>query len=563
MGMFCNKCSMAVGGVACTTTGVCGKDESNSALIDYLVYGLKGISMYADRARELGVSDKEVNVFTIQALFTTLTNVNFDKKSLVNWINTAGKIRDKIKNLYQEASKKTGINYEILSGPANFEYNLTEEEFLIKGQAQSHLKDREFFGETIGGLREMIEYGLNGIAAYADHAQVLGYEDEKIYAFTHKALNYLTEKENTAEKLLELGLELGEINLLTMELLDKANTGTYGNPEPTQAQITPVKGKAILVSGHDLKDLEELLKQTAGMGINIYTHGEMLPTLAYPKLKTYKHLIGNYGGAWQDQLKDFNAFPGAILMTTNCIKKPAESYIDRIFTTGVVDVHGTQHLYKKDFTPVIEKALSMEGFTETPEAKFIRTGFAHNTVLSIADTVIDNVKNGSIKHFFFVGGCDGPAKNREYYTNLVKKIPKDSIIMTSGCGKFRFNTLDLGEINGIPRLLDMGQCNDTYSAIKVAVALAEAFETDVNSLPLSIIVSWLEQKAVSILLTLLHLGIKNVRLGPVLPAFLSKDVLNILSDTYNLMPTTSPDEDLKAILGDAYKIETEKTARAL
>ena len=561
--MFCNKCSMAVDGVACTTEGVCGKTGENSALIDYLVYTLKGVSMYADRAREFGVSDKEVNIFTIQALFTTLTNVNFDQESLVNWINTAGKMRDKIEKLYTEAAGKNGKKVEELSGAAAFEYNLSEKEFLARGTVESHLKDRQFFGETIAGLREMIEYGLNGIAAYADHAQILGYEDEKIYAFTHKALNYLTKQENTADELLALGLELGKINLLTMALLDTANTETYGNPEPTQAQITPVKGKAILVSGHDLKDIEELLKQTEGKGINIYTHGEMLPTLSYPKLKKYSHLIGNYGGAWQDQVKDFNAFPGSILMTTNCIKKPAQSYIDRIFTTGVVDVHGTKHIYNRDFKPVIEKALSLEGFTETVEAKYITTGFAHNTVLSVADTVIENVKNGSIKHFFFVGGCDGPAKNREYYTNLVKKIPNDSIIMTSGCGKFRFNTLDLGDINGIPRLLDMGQCNDTYSAIKVAVALAEAFETDVNSLPLSIIVSWLEQKAVSILLTLLHLGIKNVQLGPVLPAFLSTDVLNILSEKFNLMPTTTPDNDLHNILGDAYKMPTTEKSTSL
>lgn len=343
-------------------------------------------------------------------------------------------------------------------------------------------------------------------------------------------------------------LKTGELNFRVMELLDKANTETYGHPEPTQVRITPVKGKAILVSGHDLKDLEELLKQTEGKGINIYTHGEMLPTNAYPKLKAYKHLVGNYGGAWQDQQKEFKAFPGAILMTTNCIQNPKD-YPERIFTTGLVAWPGVVHVERSDFSKVIDEALSLEGFTEDVPEKFITIGFGRNAVLSVAPTVVNAVKSGQIRHFFLVGGCDGAKMGRNYYTELAEKIPQDCVILTLACGKYRFNKLEFGDIGGIPRLLDVGQCNDAYSAIKIAVALAEAFETDVNSLPLSMILSWYEQKAVAILLTLLYLGIKNIRLGPTLPAFVSPNVLNILVENYGIKPITNPEQDLKDILG--------------
>ena len=380
--------------------------------------------------------------------------------------------------------------------------------------------------------------------------------DTEVNAFFHECLDFLT-ADHTVEELTGMALKVGEVNLRVMELLDEANTGTYGHPEPTQVRTTPVKGKAILVSGHDLKDLELLLEQTEGKGINIYTHGEMLPCHAYPELKKYDHLVGNYGGAWQDQQKEFDAFPGAVLMTTNCIQKPRDSYKGRIFTTGLVAWPGVTHVSNDDFSPVIEAALAADGFNEDGEEKTITVGFGHNAVLGVADTVIDAVKAGAIRHFFLVGGCDGAKPGRNYYTEFAEKAPEDTVILTLACGKFRFNHLDLGTIGGIPRLLDIGQCNDAYSAIKIAVALADAFETDVNSLPLSLILSWYEQKAVCILLTLLHLGIKNIKLGPTLPAFVTPTVLQVLVDTFQIAPIGTVDEDLTEILGE---VEVKATA---
>jgi len=403
-------------------------------------------------------------------------------------------------------------------------------------------------------LQEIITYGLKGAAAYADHARILGQESGEVYEFFHEALSFLTKKEPSIDEALGFTLKTGEVNLKVMELLDAANTGAYGHPEPTRVRVTPVKGKAILVSGHDLKDLEELLKQTEGKGINVYTHGEMLPCLAYPGLKKYPHLVGNYGGAWQDQKKEFAEFPGAVLMTTNCIQDP-QAYIGRIFTTGLVAWSGVVHVADKNFQPVIDAALEADGFAEDAEdaedaeEKYITIGFGRNAVLSVADKVIDAVKAGQIKHFFLIGGCDGAKSGRNYYTEFAQKVPQDSVILTLACGKFRFNKLEFGDIGGIPRLLDIGQCNDAYSAIKIAVALAEAFKTDVNSLPLSFVLSWYEQKAVAILLTLLYLGVKNIRLGPSLPAFITPNVLNVLVDKFAIKPITTPDEDLKAILG--------------
>jgi hydroxylamine reductase len=394
-------------------------------------------------------------------------------------------------------------------------------------------------------------YGLKGTAAYADHARVLGQEDPGVYATFHEALDFLAKPNPTVDELLGWALKVGELNLRVMQLLDAANTGTYGHPEPTRVRVTPIKGKAIVVSGHDLKDLELLLKQTEGKGINVYTHGEMLPCLAYPSLKKYKHLVGNYGGAWQDQKKEFDAFPGAVLMTTNCIQKPAETYKARIFTSGLVAWPGVTHIAaEKDFTPVIEAALAAPGFAEDVEpAKFITVGFGRNAVLSVADKVIEAVKAGKIKHFFLVGGCDGAKAGRNYYTEFAQKVPSDCVVLTLACGKYRFNKLEFGDIGGIPRLLDIGQCNDAYSAIQIAVALAGAFNCGVNDLPLSMVLSWYEQKAVAILLTLLHLGIKNIRLGPSLPAFVTPPVLNVLVEKFNIAPISTPDADLKAILG--------------
>jgi len=400
-------------------------------------------------------------------------------------------------------------------------------------------------------LKELALYGLKGMAAYADHAAILGYTDEEVDSFFYEALNVLIDESVTIEKLIELNMKVGEVNLKCMELLDRANTTTFGNPVPAKVFLGAKKGPAILVSGHDLLDLYELLKQTEGTGVNVYTHGEMLPAHGYPELKKFKHFVGNYGGAWQDQQKEFDQFPGAILMTTNCIQKPKDSYIDRIFTTGLVAYPNVKHLpNRKDFSKLIEKAKEVGGFKEDIPGKEIMVGFAHNAVLSVAEKVIDAVKNKKIRHFFLVGGCDGARSGRNYYTELAEKIPSDCLILTLACGKYRFNKLEFGEIEGIPRLLDVGQCNDAYSAIVIAIELAKAFNTDVNSLPLSLILSWYEQKAVCILLTLLSLGIKNIKLGPTLPLFVSKNVLDVLVKNFNIKPISTPEEDIKEALKD-------------
>jgi hydroxylamine reductase len=391
---------------------------------------------------------------------------------------------------------------------------------------------------------------MKGMAAYADHALVLGLESEENYAFISEALCYLAEEKPSVDTLFTLCMRCGEVNMKVMELLDAANTGAYGHPVPTPVRVEPLKGKAILVSGHDLKDLEQLLIQTEGKGIGIYTHGEMLPAHGYPKLKKFKHLVGNYGGAWQDQKVEFAKFPGAILMTTNCIQEPQENYKGRIFTSGLVAWPGITHIANGDFTPVIEAALEAPGFVEDGPDKTILTGFGHEAVLGVADKVVDAVKTGAIKHFFLVGGCDGARSGRDYYTEFAEKIPNDCVILTLACGKYRFNKLEFGAIGGIPRLLDIGQCNDAYSAIQIAVALSKAFNCGVNELPLSLVLSWYEQKAVAILLTLLFLGIRNIRLGPTLPAFVSPNILKVLNEKFNLMPITTADKDLKAILNN-------------
>jgi hydroxylamine reductase len=528
--------------------GVCGKDEKTANLQDLLVYTCKGISMYAHRARELGARDHEIDKFIFEALFTTITNVNFDENRIKDWIMCGVKLRDKAKNLYEKACKEKNITPEKLEGPAIFTPAGTREELLKQSTDTGIKKLMELQGDVIAGLHFLLIYGLKGTAAYGDHAAILGKEDDEIYAYFHKALNFLAGNPSSVDELLPMILKCGEVNLKAMEILDAGNTETYGHPEPTKVRVTAVKGKCILASGHDLKDMEELLKQTEGKNINVYTHGEMLPLNAYPGLKKYKHLVGNYGGAWQNQHKEFDAFPGPILMTTNCIQKPKDTYKDRIFTCGLVGWPGVTHIKNRDFTPVIEAALKAEGFKEDEPEKTIMVGFGHHTVMSVADKVIQAVKDGAIKHFFLIGGCDGAKPGRNYYTDFAQKVPKDCVILTLACGKYRFNKLDFGDIGGIPRLLDMGQCNDAYSAIQVAVALAGAFNTDVNSLPLSMVLSWYEQKAVCILLTLLHLGIKNIRLGPSLPAFITPPVLQVLVDNFAIKPISTPEEDLKAIL---------------
>lgn len=545
MSMFCYQCEQTARCTGCTTFGVCGKDPDVSALIDLLIHVTKGLGQYAHRAAQLGAVDDSVNLAAAKALFTTVTNVNFDPERLAGLIRQTVAARDKAKKLYEKVSQKP----EQLKGPAVFDVADDLNGMIAQGLTVGIEKRMAEQGEDVTGLQELLVYGLKGAAAYLDHAHILGRESEKAYAFFHKALNALADGESNINALLGLNLECGEANLYAMEVLDAANTGTYGHPEPTPVRITAVKGKAILVSGHDLKDLEEILKQTEGRGINIYTHGEMLPCHGYPGLKKYSHLVGNYGGAWQDQREEFDKFPGSILMTTNCIQKPKEAYKARIFTTGLVAWPGVEHVSDYDFKPVIDAALEAPGFPETEPEKTILVGFGRNAVLGVADKVIEAVKAGDIRHFFLVGGCDGAKSGRNYFTDIAKAIPDDCVILTLACGKYRFNKLDFGDIGGIPRLLDIGQCNDAYSAIQIALALSNAFGVGVNELPLSMILSWYEQKAVAILLTLLHLGIKNIKLGPTLPAFITPAVLNVLVEKFNIAPITTAEEDLKEILG--------------
>jgi len=543
--MFCFQCEQRVQGKGCTKIGVCGKTGEVSDLQDAMLVSLKGISMFATKARHLGSKNRDIDRFVVEGLFTTVTNVNFDPERLNQILDQADVMLKKAKALYSEACRKMGVREEVLTGPAMWNRSVLSD----KADESGILFKRAQLGEDIAGLQYLIVYGLKGMAAYADHAKVLGVEDDEVYAYFHESLDFLAHDSSDINALLGMALKVGEVNLKVMAMLDKANTGAYGDPVPTAVRIEPLKGKAILVSGHDLKDLEALLKQTEGKGVNIYTHGEMLPCHGYPKLKKFKHLVGNYGGAWQDQAKEFDAFPGSVLMTTNCIQKPKETYKGRIFTTGLVAWPGVKHVSNSDFSEVIKSAQDAVGFDKDGSDKTIMVGFGHAAVMSVADKVIEAVKAGKIRRFFLIGGCDGAKSGRNYYTEMAEKLPKDCVILTLACGKYRFNKMEFGDIGGIPRLLDIGQCNDAYSAIMIAVALANAFKTDVNSLPLSMILSWYEQKAVCILLTLLHLGIKNIKLGPSLPAFVTPAVLNVLVDKFNIAPIGDVDSDLKAILG--------------
>jgi hydroxylamine reductase len=547
--MFCFQCEQTAKGKGCDRMGVCGKDPTTAALQDLLVHAVKGIAVYANRARKLGAKDRDVDVFVIEALFSTMTNVNFDPARLQQWLTKAAAIKTKAKNLYVAACNKAGHQPESFNGPTKWEPAADIQGLLAQAAEVAVDKRRASLDPDVASLYELLTYGLKGAAAYADHAQVLGHADDAIFAGFLDHLDYLAQPNPTLNDLLGRCLKAGELNLNVMALLDTANTGAYGHPVPTAVRVEPLKGKAILVSGHDLKDLAELLKQTEGKGINVYTHGEMLPAHGYPKLKAYKHLVGNYGGAWQDQAREFREFPGAILMTTNCIQQPAEAYKQRIYTSGLVAWPGVKHIGDRNFAPVIEAALAEKGFTEDGPNKTIMVGFGHEAVMSVAGKVVEAVKAGAIKRFFLIGGCDGAKSGRNYYTDMAKALPKDCVILTLACGKYRFNKLDFGTIGGIPRLLDVGQCNDAYSAIQIAVALSKAFNCGVNDLPLSLIISWYEQKAVAILLTLLHLGLKNIRLGPTLPAFITPNVLNVLVEKFNIQPITTAEADLKAILG--------------
>ena len=543
MKMLCRQCEQTAGGKGCSVRGVCGKGPDTAMLQDILIESLKGIAIYANKAQEKGIRYNAADLFMIEGLFSTVTNVNFDNDRLLALISKSRSVKEKIKKIC--AGKINGISdavFEPAGNTADMEVQWNE----ITAR-------RKAAQEDIQSLKEIILYGIKGMAAYADHAWLLGKMDENVLSFFHKALSGIADDKKTADELTELVLECGKINLKCMELLDSANTGAFGVPRSTDVMLGVKKGPAIIVSGHDLLDLKQLLEQTEGTGINIYTHGEMLPAHGYPELKKYKHLAGHFGTAWQNQQKEFDNIPAVILMTTNCIQKPPDSYTDRIFTTGLVAFPGVGHIEsktgRKDFSMLIVKAKALGGFGEDKIEKTILAGFGHDAVLGVADKIIAAVKAGKIKHFFLIGGCDGAKPGRNYYTEFAKKTPKDTIILTLACGKFRFNRFDFGTIDGLPRLIDIGQCNDAYSAIKIAVALADAFKVGVNELPLSIILSWYEQKAVVILLTLLSLGIKNIRIGPSLPAFISPNVLKLLVEKFQLKPITTPEQDLNDILG--------------
>jgi len=543
--MFCYQCEQTVGGKGCTKLGVCGKTPEVANLQDLLIYQIKGISCYAKEIVEKGENvDKDIVSFIENSLFTTLTNVNFDAEVHVKMLKESQKIKEALR-------KKVG---KIKNNTEHATYNLSETkaEMLKDSKKAGIMYDGEL-DPDIRSLRQTIVYGLKGIAAYGHQARELGYFDDQVDNFYVRALEATTDDSLSVDDLIRWTMRTGEMSVAVMKKLDEANTKTYKNPEPNKVNVHVKKGPFIVVSGHDLWDLQMLLEQTEGKGINIYTHGEMIPCHGYPELKKYDHLVGNFGGAWQDQQKEFDNLPGCVLMTTNCLMKPRESYKDRIFTTSVVGWDGVQYIGvgkdgKKDFSQIIEKALELGGYEEDQEPHEILVGFGHQATLSHAETIVNAVKDGKIRHFFLIGGCDGARPGRNYYTEFAKKVPDDCVILTLACGKYRFNKLDFGEVAGLPRLLDVGQCNDAYSAVRIATALADAFETDVNGLPLSLIISWYEQKAVADLLALLSLGINGIYLGPTLPAFLSPNVLQYLVDTFDLKTISTPDDDLKSCL---------------
>lgn len=543
--MFCEQCEQTASSQGCHQWGACGKSPDVNAVQDLLMYVLRGLAPIALRAHELGFSTTEIDRFTCESIFATLTNVNFDEERFVAYVRRAIDYRESLKALTSFSTESALSSYM-----PDFNGSLA-----AQGQDLSY----QFISQSgsdidVFSLKLTVLYGIKGLASYAFHAQELGQEDDRVYQFVYEVLLALDRQDLPLNDWVGMALKVGEINLRAMELLDAGHTGTYGHPVPTPVPLNPRIGKAILVSGHDLPYLEAILKQTTNTGITVYTHGELLPAHGYPLLKQrYPHLYGHYGTAWQNQTKEFAKFPGAIVMTTNCLMPPNANYQGKLFSIGPVGYPGLNYLPEGangqiDFTPVICKALELPGFTEETASRQVTTGFARNAVLGVADQVIAAIKAGKIRHFFLVGGCDGAKPDRNYYTELVEKVPEDCVILTLACGKFRFFDKQLGDIGGIPRLLDIGQCNDAYSAIQIAIALANAFEVDVNQLPLSMILSWYEQKAVAVLLTLLHLGIQDIRLGPTLPAFISPNVLKLLSDTYHLKAITTPDADLAACL---------------
>ncbi len=541
--MFCYQCEQTAKGQGCTIIGVCGKTPDVSTLQDLLIYMLRGLSQLTIKALKVGIKDEKISVFTCEALFSTLTNVNFDPDRIIENISKAAKLREQL----MKSIQSVGGQIDVSSGPVILALEKTKEGLIAQGKLVG-IRSDPTIDPDLHSLQWLLTYGIKGVAAYAYHAYILGKKDDKVFEFVHQGLAATLDKSLGVNDFIGLAMKCGEINIRAMELLDAGNTETYGHPVPTKVPLGAKKGKAILVSGHDLKDLEEILKQSEGKGIHVYTHGEMLPAHGYPKLKKYAHFYGHYGTAWQNQQIEFAEFPGAILMTTNCLQRPTENYKGNIFTSGPVGWPGTPHVTGRDFSPVIKRALEMPGFQADKEGTYVTVGFGRNAVLSVAGKIINAVKNGHIKRFLLVGGCDGAKPGRSYYTEFVEKAPKDTIVLTLACGKFRFFGKDLGAIDDIPRLLDIGQCNDAYSAVKIAQALANAFNVQINDLPLSLVLSWYEQKAVAILLSLLYLGIKNIRIGPSLPAFVTPNILKVLVEKFNIMPITNAEEDLKVIM---------------
>lgn len=531
--------------------GNCGKDATTAALQDVLIHIDLGIGQYAEKLRQVGAPDSRFAAHASFDFFTTLTNVNFNTTRFMTMIADAVVVRDQARQAYENAARAAGREPEILSGPAQFVPATNVAEIVAQAPAVGIDHDLDFHGADVVGLRSLNLYGLKGVCAYAHHAHVLGYRTDDTDAGIESALAFLANPPADPEALLSHGLELGAVNFKVMEMLDAANTGTFGSPVPTPVRVTPVVGKAILVSGHDLGDLKKILEATEGTGINVYTHGEMLPAHGYPGLHQYAHLAGNFGGAWQDQQRDFAAFPGPIVMTSNCLIEPRPAYRNRIFTLGPVGWPGIRHLDGADLSVVIKAASALPGFTTEVPAETVTTGFGREAVLSVADQVIEAVKDGAISRFLLIGGCDGAAPGRNYYTDVADGAPEDTVLLTLGCNKYRFNTHEFGEIGGIPRLLDVGQCNDSYSAVQIALALADAFDCGVNDLPLSLFVSWFEQKAAAVLLTLLSLGIRNIRLGPTLPAFLTPAVVEILVDRFALKTIGDPAQDLADAMAGA------------
>ncbi|MGN5043585.1 hydroxylamine reductase [Aeromonas sp. 3P] len=547
--MFCVQCEQTIrtpAGNGCAyAQGMCGKTAETSDLQDVLIYTLQGLSAWALAAREQGIMDREIDAFVPKAFFATLTNVNFDSNRIVAYVNQALAYRQQL------ADRLTAMAVQVNDLPqsAYFEPGAELLEQLAHAAPAAPNRGKSEVNEDIMGLRLLCLYGLKGAAAYMEHARVLDQQSDEVAAEFHRIMSWLSTDPSEMGRLFSCAMEIGQLNFKIMEMLDLGETSAFGHPEPTQVRVTPISGKCILVSGHDMMDLKLILEQTKGTGINIYTHGEMLPALAYPFFKQYPHLVGNYGSAWQNQQKEFANFPGAVVMTSNCIIDPnVGNYSDRIFTRSIVGWPGITHLEGDDFSAVIAKAQALEGFKHTELEHFITIGFARNALMQAAPAVIEKVKAGEISHFFLVGGCDGDKAERAYFTEFAKAAPRDSLLLTLGCGKYKFNKLDFGDIGGIPRLLDVGQCNDAYSAIQLALALSEAFECGVNDLPLTLVLSWFEQKAIVILLTLLSLGVKDIRTGPTAPAFLTPALLKVLEEQFGLKGTTTAEADLAEIL---------------